>query len=99
MKEHWNTHLIRKSRHDTVSGRPDILYHAPKSKGGTDGLIMPVPTEKLGYVKSHLIAPCETNEYQEYFDYLMASCHLSKGNWSESLVLYQTLLDYAVNGS
>ena len=25
VKDHWNTHLIRKSQHETVSGRPDEL--------------------------------------------------------------------------
>ena len=100
MKEYWNTHPIRRSRHYTVSGRPDLLYHAPESKGGTGGLILPVTNEKIEYVKSHLIAPAETNEYQEYFEYVMTTCHLRKpDNWRESLALYQTLLDYAVNGS
>jgi hypothetical protein len=100
MKEHWNTHRIRKSRHDTVSGRPNLLYHAPESKGGISGLIMLVPNEKLEYVKSHLIAPPETNEYQEYFEYVMEACHLTKpSNWMESLELYQTLINYAVSGS
>jgi hypothetical protein len=100
MKEHWNTHRIRKSRHDTVSGRPNLLYHAPESKGGISGLIMLVPNEKLEYVKSHLIAPPETNEYQEYFEYVMEACHLTKpSNWMGSLELYQTLINYAVSGS
>ena len=29
-KDHWNTHLIRKSRHETDSGRPDELFHLPE---------------------------------------------------------------------
>ena len=29
IKEHWNTHYIRGSRHDTVKGRPDSLYIFP----------------------------------------------------------------------
>lgn len=27
---HWNTHYIRRSRHDTVPGRPDELYFVPE---------------------------------------------------------------------
>ena len=26
VKEHWNTHYIRRSRHNTVKGRPDSLF-------------------------------------------------------------------------
>ena len=37
VKQHWNTHYIRKSRHDTVSGRPDELFFIPESHGGIDG--------------------------------------------------------------
>lgn len=33
MKEHWNTHQIRGSRHDTISGRPDSLYYLPELRG------------------------------------------------------------------
>ena len=28
VKEHWNTHRIRKSRNDTTPGVPDVLYKA-----------------------------------------------------------------------
>ena len=27
---HWNTHYIRRSRHDTVAGKPDELYFLPE---------------------------------------------------------------------
>ena len=30
MKEHWNTHCIRGSRHDTMKRRPDSLYYLPR---------------------------------------------------------------------
>ena len=30
VKEHWNCHRIRKSRHDTRSGRPDSLFFLPE---------------------------------------------------------------------
>jgi hypothetical protein len=28
---HWNTHYIRRSRHDTLAGRPDELYYLPEN--------------------------------------------------------------------
>ena len=38
----WNTHQIRRSRHDTISGRPDELLFLPEFHGGVDGLLHPV---------------------------------------------------------
>lgn len=42
MRKYWNTHYIRRSRHETVAGVPDILYFLTETSGGTDCLI-PVP--------------------------------------------------------
>ena len=42
VKDNWNTHYIRKSRFETVSGRPDSLYTIPEFHGRVDGLIVPV---------------------------------------------------------
>ena len=33
MKDEWNMHFIRKSRHNTVSGVPDELYYLPQTCG------------------------------------------------------------------
>lgn len=46
IKEHWNSHYIRKSRHDTVAGRPDLLYNIPENYGGESNLKAQVPAEK-----------------------------------------------------
>ena len=42
VSEHWNTHRIRDSRHDTVPGRPDELLSLLEDHGGVDGLILPI---------------------------------------------------------
>ena len=39
VKDHWNSHYIRKSRYDTVSGLPDILYFLPEYNGKQDALL------------------------------------------------------------
>lgn len=39
---HWNTHVIRGSKHGTVSGRPDELYYLPELHGGEDDLLLPI---------------------------------------------------------
>ena len=36
VKNLWNTHYIRKSRHDTIPGRPDELYYLPENNGFQD---------------------------------------------------------------
>ena len=33
IKQHWYTHLIRGSSHDTISGRPDELFFLPELHG------------------------------------------------------------------
>ena len=38
VKHHWNTHYIRRSRHDTVPGRPDELFHLPEMHNTQDFL-------------------------------------------------------------
>ena len=100
LKEHWNTHYIRKSRHDTVSGRPDSLYYLPEIHGGAINLIAHVPDDELQYARVHLVEQAERNDYQEYFQYVTTTCDLQRPrSWREGLELYNTLLDCAVNGS
>lgn len=52
IKEHWNNHFIRKSGHDTISGRPDSLYYQPQLRGGSCNLSLLVPLCELDYVRS-----------------------------------------------
>ena len=96
IKEHWNTHFIRKSRHDTISGRPDSLYYLPQLHGGSCNLSLPVPLCELDYVRSHVVETEEENEYQEYFQYLAQTCNLSKPeHWRDALRQYYTIHSYA----
>lgn len=61
IKEHWNTHYIRKSRHETVSGRPDSLFFLPEVHHSED-MIKPVSSNDIEYVKNHLLS-LETFEH------------------------------------
>ena len=36
VKDHWNSHDIRKSRHDTIAGVPEILFFLPEKFGSMD---------------------------------------------------------------
>lgn len=49
VKEHWNTHTIRASSHNTIAGKPNELYLLPESKGGQDRL-QPVSAQEIEYV-------------------------------------------------
>lgn len=100
LKEHWNTHYIRKSRHDTIPGRPDSLYYLPESHGGVPNLITQVPGNEMEYGRVQLVEDPGVNEYEQYFQYVLTTCDLQRpGSWREGLELYNTLLDYAHNGS
>ena len=47
VKEHWNSHYIRRSRYDTVRRRPDTLFYLPEVHGGSPGLLQPVPEDEM----------------------------------------------------
>ena len=96
VKEHWNTHYIRKSRHDSVKGRPDSLYYLPDMHGGRENLILPVPEEEYLYAKNHVISPDENNEYQQYFEYVVQACNLRKqDDWRGARALFRTITRFA----
>ena len=99
VKEHWNCHRIRKSRHDTRSGRPDSLFFLPEHHGAINLLSM-VPQEEIDYVSQHVVYRNSRNEYQEYFDYVMATLGLNRPTkWEEADNLYCQLMEIAENGA
>jgi len=92
VKEHWNTRHIRDSKHDTVPGRPDELFLLPECRGGIDGLLLPISMDKLHLVSDNLLqSEEELNEFEEYFDYMMANSNFVMpltNNWREAESLY-----------
>ena len=81
--EHWNTHRIRDSRHDTIPGSPDELYLLPECHGGIDGLLLSISDDQLQFVSDHLLqSDEESNDYEEYFDSILANSDLAlPNNW------------------
>lgn len=70
MYEHWNTHYIRPSRHETIAGRPNELYFLPELSSSQD-FMEPVTDDQCTYVRRTLIGQGdESNTYQDYFDYV-----------------------------
>ena len=73
LKEHWNSHRIRKSRHNTVSGRPDSLFYLPEHHGAVEDLLLKVPQSEVDYVSEHIVNMNNGSEYQDYFEYARRS--------------------------
>ena len=73
---HWNTHRIRSSRHGTVPGIPDVLYHLPGQSGGINCMVS-LSQEKIQEMNLYLDGQENQDDnddqylYQEYFHYVM----------------------------
>ena len=92
MCEHWNTHYIRPSRHETIAGRPNELYFLPELSSSQD-FMEPVTDAQCSYVTGTFIGQSdESNIYQDVARSLALDLPSS---WHESLNLYETLLQYA----
>lgn len=68
VKEHWNTHRIRKSRRDTLSGWPDSLYYLPELHWVSDQFLLAITGEEMNYTRSYVIESDSDNDYQEYIN-------------------------------
>ena len=47
VKEQWNTHRIRDSKHEAIPGIPDELYYFPEKSGGVENLAMPLADDQI----------------------------------------------------
>ena len=93
--EHWNTHLIRKSSNNSVSGRPDAIYHIPERYGGVE-MKAAVSQRELSYVEADILQDDGENEYTGYFDYVSGQLSLSRPrDWKASFDLYHKLMQVA----
>lgn len=86
VKTSWNSHHIRPSRHDSVSGCPDVLFYFPQRSGGVDNL-QEVSDVQIAEMELQVDAREVENEYQEYFHYLMEN----------EEILYPTIPEEAFN--
>ena len=93
---YWNTHHIRKSRHETVSGKPDELFFNPESKGAVNHL-QPVDDVIMEELRCKCRESAESNAHQEYFSYVLLNENLSKPkHWQEAIELFQHLIAVAI---
>lgn len=99
VKEHWNTHYIRRSRHNTVGGRPDSLFFLPEYHGAVNNLLSSVEPNEIECVSQQIIVTQDTDEYQEYFDYVVEGLNIeAPTTWKEALQQYEKLTHIAEFG-
>ena len=100
VKDHWNTHYVRRSRFDMVAGRPDELYHLPQNFGRNE-FLQNVSIDQINDMQEFCEEP-ESNIYQEYFEYALSTTDfLEPSNWTEALELFRNLVSvakYGING-
>lgn len=96
VKEHWNTHYIRKSRFDCVS---DWIFYIPGSYGGTE-MKLEVEENKILNAMEETNDSEDENEFTEYFDYVTAELKIDASKtWDDALSVYHTLLKIARQGT
>ena len=98
IKDHWNTHRIRSSGFNTVSGVPDELFFLPENNGGQDGLIRNTSEQELQYIADNLLTfEDDLNDYQAYFAYIISNSDLQMPkDWQDAENLYMELIQIAL---
>lgn len=92
VRDHWNTHYIRKSRHNTVPGRSDELFYLPENSGFED-FRCSITEQQLDDMAVYCTTDEEENIFLEYFNYALESLNLHRPtNWREALTLFQRLM-------
>ena len=70
-RDHWNQHIIRKSRFQTIHGRPNVLYEIPSRSRGQECLKLTISNEMFNQTAASVTEEEYPEDYQEYFSYLM----------------------------
>ena len=78
MRDHWNTYYIRKSRQDTVPGRPDELFYLPENSGFED-FRCSITEQRLDDMTVYCTTDEKENIFPEYFNYALESDKLEGG--------------------
>lgn len=96
VKEHWNSHRIRKSRFDTIAVRPDVLYEIPERYDGEKDLILSICTGEFQDIKINIVQKSEGSEYKAYFKYLQDELMIpTPRNWTDAFEMYKKLIVHA----
>ena len=97
IKNSWNSHYVRKSRHHTPSGIPDQLFFLPESVHAENHGKLYQQAD-IAEIERHITtSEDETHQlYQDYFQYNCAVLGLQEPNtWRDSFTLFRTLVEVA----
>lgn len=95
VQHHWNTHYIRRSRHDTLPGRPDELYYLPENVNA-ENHVHTVEEDKYQDMLNYCRDYHEESLHQDYFTSIFTLSGFQQPNtWNDALTLYRDLLDIA----
>ena len=107
VKLQWNTHYIRKTRHDTIPERPDEFFFLPELSGGqnqgtnisSDSEIDSAYSEEENLMENAKIVMNDVNEeLAEYFEYALHEENLlyPPTNWKAGRELFIQILERSV---
>lgn len=103
VKNDWNCHRIRRSKHHTIAGIPDRLYFMPEDCGAEDHKKAFDAADQVEAEYEILMDTDEDNsekesdDYNSYFHYALDTLQLNlPSNWREGLSVYHKLLSVAI---
>ena len=100
LKEHWNSHRMRKSWFETIPGRQNVLYYLRGTSGGATDLKLHVSDQQVNAVMGYVSRDNNLlDEFQEYFKYVIRCLQLeTPSNYQHALQLFGVLKEAALNG-
>lgn len=102
VKQEWNTHCIRKSRHCLVSGVPDELFFLPQLHGHSNCGVQVSETDINGilnqkdiYAEAEVAMNDNDDEISDYFQYLIREENLQypPQDWMQAKVMYEKIIE------
>ena len=107
VKLQWNTHYIRRTRHDTIPGRPDDLFFLPELSGSqnqetnisSDSEIDSAYSEEENLMEDATIVMNDVDEeLAEYFEYVVHEENLlyPPTNWKAGREVFIQILERSV---
>ena len=102
VKYEWNTHYIRRSRHDTIPGIPDVLYHLPALLGHENEKVIITPeqlhnllNERNIILEATEVMSNNDEDLEQFFNYITQTEDFTypPKNWQEARVIYETIIN------
>ena len=97
----WNTHFIRQSRHDTIPGVPDVLFHVPMLSGHENKKVLTTQEQLQNILNERDIFSEATEimnnidkDLEEFFQHVIQTEELPypPKNWQDARNIYETII-------